>query len=222
MKRVSDVEYKSVHVGKSLRSRNKRKCKRKKNARFFKRFAKEAFTPHNSAQYHHVPRHQPASMRPVGWDPCAEIRFKHAQNVWVRAYHRVVKWHTKHQTNYWKQCARQLRAENDRLKWSVLRARSSAIGGCPVRREQNTDSTDSDEDYHDEDDPFGDTEDESTDEWNGSDDRLQQRQQRRTCEDDDQGDKEAGDELDEEFLAFMEVSARHRLEHRRQKNESVH
>ncbi|XP_061511088.1 uncharacterized protein LOC3291613 isoform X2 [Anopheles gambiae] len=217
MKRVLDVEYKNVPVGKSrdktIRSRNKRKCKRKKNARTIKRFwqAKEGTVHHHStAQHHYDPRHPAAAMmrRLPATNPCSDIRLKHAQNMWIRAYHRVVKWHTKHQTNYWKQCAQQLRAENDRLKRSVL-----AAGGSSAR--EAADSSDSEQDYLAEDDPFGDTEDESTDE--GCGERHQRSRHERTT-----GEEEERDELDEEFLAFMEVSARHRLEHRRQKNESVH
>ncbi|EAL39704.2 AGAP007910-PA [Anopheles gambiae str. PEST] len=194
MKRVLDVEYKNVPVGKSrdktIRSRNKRKCKRKKNARTIKRFwqAKEGTVHHHStAQHHYDPRHPAAAMmrRLPATNPCSDIRLKHAQNMWIRAYHRVVKWHTKHQTNYWKQCAQQLRAENDRLKRSVL-----AAGGSTAR--------------------------EAADTTEGCGERHQRSRQRTTAE------EEERDELDEEFLAFMEVSARHRLEHRRQKNESVH
>nr|XP_040238280.2 uncharacterized protein LOC120959158 isoform X1 [Anopheles coluzzii] len=219
MKRVLDVEYKNVPVGKSrdktIRSRNKRKCKRKKNARTIKRFwqAKEGTVHHHStAQHHYDPRHPAAALmrRLPATNPCSDIRLKHAQNMWIRAYHRVVKWHTKHQTNYWKQCAQQLRAENDRLKRSVL-----AAGGSTAR--EAADSSDSEQDYQAEDDPFGDTEDESTDATEGCGDRHQRSQRQQTT-----GEEEERDELDEEFLAFMEVSARHRLEHRRQKNESVH
>lgn len=42
------------------------------------------------------------------------------------------------------------------------------------------------------------------------------------ADDDDDSAAAAEAALDEEFIAFMEVSARHRLERRRLKNESVH
>uniref|UniRef100_A0A182JT86 Uncharacterized protein n=1 Tax=Anopheles christyi TaxID=43041 RepID=A0A182JT86_9DIPT len=230
MKRMTD-EYKNVTVvksrDKSFRTRNKRKCKRKKNARMIKRFCdvKETAVHYSSAEYQHGSRHLTAGLRLAGRDPCAEIRLKNAQNVWISAYQRVVKWNTKYQTHYWKHCAHQLKAENNRLKRSMLAVRFSANSGSPIRK--LVDSSESDEDYHNEKDPFGDTEDESADEWNameGYGDKLQ-RQRRRTSGDEDQpqeDERAERDELDEEFLAFMEVSARHRLEHRRQKNESVH
>ncbi|XP_035916512.1 uncharacterized protein LOC118514086 [Anopheles stephensi] len=231
MKRMSEIECKSLPVGKAreklLRTRNKRKYKRKKNARTMKRFCsfKEAgihyaTEPYQRNRAHHAP--QPYA---TGAEPCNEVRLKHAQNVWVRTYQRIVKWHGKHQLNYWKQCAQQLKAENVRLKRVMLTPRPSA----------NAETMDSDDDYAYADDPYGDTEDEmSADEFDAIEgsqhEQLQRQCQRRTSATEreepslpqEEEEEEQEEELDEEFLAFMEVSARHRLEHRRLKNESVH
>uniref|UniRef100_A0A182PZP7 Uncharacterized protein n=1 Tax=Anopheles farauti TaxID=69004 RepID=A0A182PZP7_9DIPT len=222
MKKSTEMELKNLASSKlrekSMRSRNKRKCKRKKNARTIKRYCGIKDAPHHDTQeYCGERKHQTRPYRAVhlaGADLRTELRLKHAQNVWIRTYQRIVKWHGKHQTNYWKQCAQQLKVENDRLKRQMYIR--------PVTR--NVDPTevpgggsDSDEDYYDEDDPFDDTEDESEDKRDaneGSDHRLQRRTSRSAP-----GEEP---ELDEQFLAFMEVSARHRLEHRRLKNESVH
>ncbi|XP_053665901.1 uncharacterized protein LOC128715044 [Anopheles marshallii] len=220
MKRVAELDCKNVPVGKSreklLRSRNKRKCKRKKNARTMRMrlwTLKEPANQCSSEQYQRESIHHPP---PIAAEPCTEIRLKHAQNVWIRTYQRIVKWHGKHQTNYWKHCAQQLKAENDRLKRVMFATR-------PLTNSNNAVESDSDEDLHHRDDPFGDTEDESSEELDaieGSHKRLQRQRKRRTSGRDEQ--RQERDELDEEFLAFMEVSARHRLEHRRLKNESVH
>uniref|UniRef100_A0A182NE54 Gem-associated protein 8 n=1 Tax=Anopheles dirus TaxID=7168 RepID=A0A182NE54_9DIPT len=217
------MELKNTTPGKSreksMRSRNKRKCKRKKHSRTIKRFYGIKETPqHNTQEYRRDRNHQTVpygALHLAGTDPSSELRLKHAQNAWIRTYQRIVKWHSKHQTNYWKQCAQRLKVENDRLK-RQMSVRALTYG----RGIEAPGGSDSDEDYYDEDDPFGDTEGESSDECDaieGSGDRLQR--QRRTSRDGQQSEEP---ELDEEFLAFMEVSARHRLEHRRLKNESVH
>uniref|UniRef100_A0A182MJ09 Gem-associated protein 8 n=1 Tax=Anopheles culicifacies TaxID=139723 RepID=A0A182MJ09_9DIPT len=221
MKRVAELECRNVAVGKSreklLRSRNKRKCKRKKNSRTIKRLCTLKGTANHGSpdqyQRDNINRTQPhRGIRATGAVPCSELRMKHAQNVWISTYQRIVKWHGKHQTNYWKHCAQQLKAENERLKRAMLTTRSFL-----------TEESDSEEELQHSDDPFGDTEDESMEELEaikGSRKRLQRCHKRRTSPAYEQ--REERDTLDEEFLAFMEVSARHRLEHQRLKNESVH
>uniref|UniRef100_A0A7M4Y786 Uncharacterized protein n=1 Tax=Anopheles funestus TaxID=62324 RepID=A0A7M4Y786_ANOFN len=224
MKRVAELECKSVTIGKSreklLRSRNKRKCKRKKNSRTIKRLCtlKEQGNSYSSERNERDNVHQTQpymGIHPTGTEPSTEIRLKHAQNVWIRTYQRIVKWHGKHQTNYWKHCAQQLKAENDRLKRVMFATR-------PLTTSNDVEESESEDDLHYRDDPFGDTDDESSEELDaieGSREQLQRARKRRTSRCDE---REERDELDEEFLAFMEVSARHRLEHRRLKNESVH
>ncbi|XP_052895375.1 uncharacterized protein LOC128302564 [Anopheles moucheti] len=216
MKRVADLDCKNVPVGKSreklLRSRNKRKCKRKKNARTMRMRLWTLKAPANQCSSEQYQRESIHHTPPTVAEPCTEIRLKHAQNVWIRTYQRIVKWHGKHQTNYWKHCAQHLKAENERLKRVMLATRPLA---------NSNDAEESDSDHRD--DPFGDTEDESSEELDaieGSHERLQRQRKRRTSGRDEQ--RQEREELDEEFLAFMEVSARHRLEHRRLKNESVH
>uniref|UniRef100_A0A182S7V8 Uncharacterized protein n=1 Tax=Anopheles maculatus TaxID=74869 RepID=A0A182S7V8_9DIPT len=166
MKRVLEIECKNMPVGKAreklLRSRNKRKCKKKKNARTIKRFGalKEAGIHYTTESYQRDRIHQTPQPYTARSEPCTEVRMKHAQNVWIRTYQRIVKWHGKHQLNYWKQCAQQLKAENDRLKRVMLTKRPLANGA-------NVRELDSDEDYPYADDPYGDTEDESADEFDG-------------------------------------------------------
>ncbi|XP_050078508.1 uncharacterized protein LOC126565381 [Anopheles maculipalpis] len=221
MKRVTEIECKSMPIGKArerlLRSRNKRKCKRKKNARTFKRFCslKEAGIHYTAGSYQRRDQiHRSSQPYSEGGEPGAEVRLKHAQNVWIRTYQRIVKWHGKHQLNYWRQCAHQLKAENDRLKRVMLTTR-------PL---QNDHEMDSDEDYPYADDPYGDTEDENADEFEANKGSRQRYCWQQTSATDNHRAEPPPEEeeLDEEFLAFMEVSARHRLEHRRLKNESVH
>uniref|UniRef100_A0A182W9R2 Gem-associated protein 8 n=1 Tax=Anopheles minimus TaxID=112268 RepID=A0A182W9R2_9DIPT len=227
MKRVAELECKNVAVGKSreklLRSRNKRKCKRKKNSRTIKRLCPMKEPTANQCSSEQYQRDNIRRLQPhrgiraaAGAVPCGELRLKHAQNVWIRTYQRIVKWHGKHQTNYWKHCAQQLKAENDRLKRAMCATRPLTNGNHAVE-------SDSEEELQHSDDPFGDTEDESAEELEaikGSRERPERRHKRRTSLEEQQ--REERNELDEEFLAFMEISARHRLEHQRLKNESVH
>ncbi|XP_039446948.1 uncharacterized protein LOC120426272 isoform X1 [Culex pipiens pallens] len=166
---------------KAARNKNRRKYKRKKNAKQAKRAiekglqsGEECFVGQNRAAS--VPNNNPNfNHRTVPHHP----RMKNAQNIWIKTYQNIIKWHSQHQMNYWKQHALKLRVENARLK----------------RRLTVQDSEDED-----------DAEAEVRE--------AQQSQQ----QDEDQEDEA----LDEEFIAFMEVSARHRLERRRLKNESVH
>ncbi|XP_058060176.1 uncharacterized protein LOC131210883 [Anopheles bellator] len=223
MKRIAELDYKTVSSIKGTRTRNKRKCKRKKNARAAKRFCCVSTPELQSAKDHRSAEESGAaaidppqasgsvSAQKRSFTRCAtpaapsHVQLKNAQNVWIRAYQRIVKWHSKHQMNYWKLCAQQLKAENARLR------RQAAAPA--TRRYVGPDATSgSEEEYPDKDDPYGDTEDESADDWNAIEANGRTADGRSIDE----------PEWDEEFLAFMEVSARHRLEHSRLKNESVH
>ncbi|XP_052867908.1 uncharacterized protein LOC128273885 [Anopheles cruzii] len=215
MKRVAELTVSSMKVTRN-KLRNKRKLKRKKNAKRFccapppelPNAKDDRSVEESGAAIDPPPASGCVSGQKRSFQRCAtpaapsHVQLKNAQNVWIRAYQRIVKWHSKHQMNYWKLCAQQLRAENARLR------RQAA-----TRRYEGADATSgSEEEYPDKDDPYGDTEDESADDWNAIEANGRTTDGRSIDE----------PEWDEEFLAFMEVSARHRLEHSRLKNESVH
>ncbi|KAL1402157.1 hypothetical protein pipiens_006203 [Culex pipiens pipiens] len=103
---------------KAARNKNRRKYKRKKNAKQAKRAiekglqsGEECFVGQNRAAS--VPTNKPNfNHRTVPHHP----RMKNAQNIWIKTYQNIIKWHSQHQMNYWKQHALKLRVENARLK----------------------------------------------------------------------------------------------------------
>lgn len=176
---------------KTVDVKNKRKNKRKRNAKHGKRTFEKSSLVAEGLRSPRLPPLPPPSRTNVHSTVPSLPQMKNSQNVWIKAYQNIVKWQYQHQLNYWKQCALQLREENARLR----------------RRLAVQDSEDEDE------------------ELAAATGREQQ--QRQLADDhgsavDDDGEQGEDEALDEEFIAFMEVSARHRLERRRLKNESVH
>ncbi|XP_035775036.1 uncharacterized protein LOC118457504 isoform X2 [Anopheles albimanus] len=248
MKRVLEIDnrrpvvYGAKSRDKMIRSRNKRKCKRKKSVRnSAKRVCYRAsatsgespgiripiiLQPTNVTPATHVQvrKHQPPCETSAATAAIPQV-VPRAQALWARTYNRIVKWHSKHQLNYWKLYAQRLRVENARLR--QLRQTTTSLTTRYANEEEPTTSSDSEAErlYHptNKDDPYGDTDDESA---NGDGLRAHTKMHRPVAavvaaaatEEEEAGEPE----WDEEFLAFMEVSARHRLERSRLKNESVH
>nr|XP_019561420.2 uncharacterized protein LOC109429883 [Aedes albopictus] len=198
MKKSTDPDCKAKSTkDKSLRSRNKRKYKRKKNAKHHTKRAFEHSLREEKPKpvpdcygHHQRRRRQPETRHATAAGPSFP-QIKHAQNVWIKTYQNIVKWQFQHQMNYWKQHTMLLREENARLR----------------RRMAVEHSEDEEDEAH----AYAEA---AT--W-----ELHQQVQG-AADDDDDSAAAADAALDEEFIAFMEVSARHRLERRRLKNESVH
>ncbi|XP_058817429.1 uncharacterized protein LOC131680738 [Topomyia yanbarensis] len=184
MKKTAEMEKSKQAKDKTIRNRNKRKCKRKKGAKQLKTNFDQSFPRERTS----VPKPSPPSTGSAMLfnTPPSFVQLKNAQNVWIKTYQNAVRWQYQHQLNYWKHCTLRLREENARLR----------------RRLAVQDSEEEEEE---------------------AEARAQQQQQRRHGTTAVKGEESADEALlDEEFIAFMEVSARHRLERRRLKNESVH
>ncbi|XP_053675851.1 uncharacterized protein LOC128726088 [Anopheles nili] len=211
-----EIERKAITTGKlrerCLRSRNKRKSKRKKNSRISKRmWSIRDSTP--ISQGHNYPKSNYLSPtftwpRLTDSGACAEFRMGYAQNIWIRTYRHILQWHCKHQRNYWSQYAQQLKAENQHLKRQIFCPTFTYGCGSNDYHETNLE-------HHGKCDPFGDTDEENENEMHAVNRDYNQRQLSFGAE------RCIEPDFDEEFLAFMEVSARHRLEHRRLKNMSA-
>uniref|UniRef100_A0A2M4AX79 Uncharacterized protein n=1 Tax=Anopheles triannulatus TaxID=58253 RepID=A0A2M4AX79_9DIPT len=234
MKRLLEIDnrkpvlYGAKSRDKVIRSRNKRKCKRKKSVRnsakrvCYRPSATSCESPGIRVPIVLQPPSVTATRRPLPCETSAATtslpQVSRAQTLWARTYHRIVKWHSKHQLNYWKLYAQQLRVENARLR--QLKPATTSLTTRYANEEEPTTSSDSEPErlypHTNKDDPYGDTDDESA---NDDDCHRAHTKMHRPVA----AEEEAGEpEWDEEFLAFMEVSARHRLERSRLKNESVH
>ncbi|XP_050100177.1 uncharacterized protein LOC126580896 [Anopheles aquasalis] len=247
MKRAVEIDNRRPVVfgarsrDKVIRSRNKRKCKRKKSVR---NSAKRVCYRPSATSCESPGIRSPIVLQPSSVTPATPVQVhkrqllcetsaataaipqvSRAQTLWARTYNRIVKWHGKHQLNYWKLYAQQLRAENARLR--RLSQTTTLLTTRYANEEEPTTSGDSGAERlnhrptTNKDDPYGDTDDESA---NDDCHRAHTKMQRPVAAVAAvAAEEEAGEpEWDEEFLAFMEVSARHRLERSRLKNESVH
>uniref|UniRef100_A0A2M4BXW7 Uncharacterized protein n=1 Tax=Anopheles marajoara TaxID=58244 RepID=A0A2M4BXW7_9DIPT len=246
MKRATEIDnrkpvvYGAKSRDKVIRSRNKRKCKRKKSVRnsairfCYRPSATSCESPgiripivlqppSVTAATHVQVRKRQLPGETTGAATTAVPQVSRAQALWARTYNRIVKWHGKHQLNYWKLYAQQLRVENVRLR-RLKQTTTSLTTRYANEEEPSGTSSDSEAErlYRptNKDDPYGDTDDESA---NDDCHRAYTKMHRPVAAVAAAAEEEAGEpEWDEEFLAFMEVSARHRLERSRLKNESVH
>ncbi|XP_055639387.1 uncharacterized protein LOC129777245 [Toxorhynchites rutilus septentrionalis] len=183
MKKMTEPDRGKQCKERNFRNRNKRKYKHKKNGKQTKRnFEKGYQQQQEQCSAGNFVR--PAASCPIPSVPA----MKNAHNLWTRTYQNIVRWHCQHQSNYWRNRAFELRAENARLR------RRLAV--------QDSEDEDAEAAIHE---------------------RQQQQPERQEAVSVAPADDADADEaLDEEFIAFMEVSARHRQERRRLKNESVH
>uniref|UniRef100_A0A087ZI73 Uncharacterized protein n=1 Tax=Anopheles darlingi TaxID=43151 RepID=A0A087ZI73_ANODA len=242
MKRAVEIDnrkpvlYGAKSRDKVIRSRNKRKCKRKKSAR---NSAKRVCYRPSATSCESPGIRIPIVLQPPSITAATHVQVRkrqvpcetnvataaaipqvsRAQTLWARTYNRIVKWHSKHQLNYWKLYAQQLRVENARLR--QLKQTTTSLTTRYANEEEPTTSSDSETErpypHTNKDDPYGDTDDESA---NDDCHRAHTKMHRPVAA--VAAEEEGEPEWDEEFLAFMEVSAQHRLERSRLKNESVH
>ncbi|XP_058123646.1 uncharacterized protein LOC131282842 [Anopheles ziemanni] len=206
MKQEPVPEYSSVPImrgrEKLIRPRNKRKCKRRKITRAHKRFC--SLNAHKDFATTSKQSSQDRQSR-FKLQNVADFGHKYAQNVWIKTYERIVRWQNIHQINYWKLTAQRLKAENNRLQQQLLCKKVT-----PEYEKHTVRSTRFHLNNHN--DPYGDTENED------SDDSVEVR---RSCIGKTASTGNTNTEFDEDFLAFMEVSARHRFEYRKLKNQCI-
>uniref|UniRef100_A0AAG5DDI3 Uncharacterized protein n=1 Tax=Anopheles atroparvus TaxID=41427 RepID=A0AAG5DDI3_ANOAO len=224
MNQEAEHEHKHISVKKNrdkvTRRRNKRRCKRKKPTRAHKRFCnvKESFHDRKiykgnicgfAPRIHTIPVVAPVRI-PLFRSIRNDSRIKFAQNVWIRTYQKIVKWQSYHQMNYWQLCALRFKAQNDCL--SSQQPANGYGNHCFINHYLIKNG---------EIDPYGDTDNEDADDSTmvgGSSfekDNQPMKKQRQA------GQTKDSYNLDEEFLSFLEVSARHRFEHQKLKNELI-